>query len=105
MINDCINYVYYHMYLFGGFRYVKAMLPKGGDAKNGKIALDATLRNVRPPPRPSVGGSYRHGFMFRRDFLQYGLLYLLSSNFLHSFDFHALFGILSNIWGKIPGEK
>lgn len=27
-------------------RYVKAMLPKGGDAKNGKIALDATLRNA-----------------------------------------------------------
>ncbi|CAK0897851.1 unnamed protein product [Prorocentrum cordatum] len=27
-------------------RYVKAMLPKGGDAKGGKIALDATLRNA-----------------------------------------------------------
>jgi len=27
-------------------RYVKAMLPKGGDAKTGKIALDATLRNA-----------------------------------------------------------
>ncbi|CAE7538298.1 chlD [Symbiodinium natans] len=27
-------------------RYVKAMLPKGGDAKSGKIALDATLRNA-----------------------------------------------------------
>mmetsp|Transcript_50437 Transcript_50437/g.163205 ORF Transcript_50437/g.163205 Transcript_50437/m.163205 type:complete len:874 (-) Transcript_50437:66-2687(-) len=27
-------------------RYVKAMLPKGGDAKNGRIALDATLRNA-----------------------------------------------------------
>jgi len=27
-------------------RYVKAMLPKGGNAKNGKIALDATLRNA-----------------------------------------------------------
>ena len=26
---------------------VQAMLPKGGDAKSGKIALDATLRNVR----------------------------------------------------------
>lgn len=27
-------------------RYVKAMLPKGGNSKNGKIALDATLRNA-----------------------------------------------------------
>jgi len=27
-------------------RYVKAMLPKGGDSKSGKIALDATLRNA-----------------------------------------------------------
>jgi len=27
-------------------RYVKAMLPKGGNAKTGKIALDATLRNA-----------------------------------------------------------
>lgn len=27
-------------------RYVKAMLPKGGDTKSGKIALDATLRNA-----------------------------------------------------------
>jgi len=27
-------------------RYVKAMLPKGGDAKSGRIALDATLRNA-----------------------------------------------------------
>lgn len=27
-------------------RYVKAMLPKGGDAKTGRIALDATLRNA-----------------------------------------------------------
>jgi len=27
-------------------RYVKAMLPKGGQAKNGRIALDATLRNA-----------------------------------------------------------
>eukprot|EP00929_Paragymnodinium_shiwhaense_P016047 TRINITY_DN124189_c0_g1_i1.p1 TRINITY_DN124189_c0_g1~~TRINITY_DN124189_c0_g1_i1.p1 ORF type:complete len:872 (+),score=261.87 TRINITY_DN124189_c0_g1_i1:76-2691(+) len=27
-------------------RYVKAMLPKGGDTKTGKIALDATLRNA-----------------------------------------------------------
>jgi len=27
-------------------RYVKAMLPKGGDSKSGKIALDATLRTA-----------------------------------------------------------
>jgi len=27
-------------------RYVKAMLPKGGDSKSGRIALDATLRNA-----------------------------------------------------------
>ena len=26
--------------------HLQAMLPKGGDAKSGKIALDATLRNA-----------------------------------------------------------
>ncbi|CAJ1412957.1 unnamed protein product, partial [Effrenium voratum] len=44
-------------------RYVKAMLPKGGDSKSGKIALDATLRNaatwdaVDAVNRPGLCGS------------------------------------------------